>query len=47
LDLYEKPEKPFVADFIGINNLIPGEVLEEADNEGRVKVKTGFGSSCR
>jgi len=43
LDLYEKPENPFVADFIGINNLIPGEVREGADGEGRVKVKTGFG----
>jgi ABC-type Fe3+/spermidine/putrescine transport system ATPase subunit len=43
LDLYEKPDNPFVADFIGINNLIPGEVQGEADGEGRVKVKTGFG----
>jgi len=43
LDLYEKPENPFVADFIGINNLIPGEVQGGADEEGRVKVKTGFG----
>ncbi len=43
LDLYEKPECPFVADFIGINNLLPGEVQEGADGEGRVKVKTGFG----
>ena len=43
LDLYEKPQNPFVADFIGINNLIPGEVQGGADAEGRVKVKTGFG----
>src|SRR5512136_1447110 len=42
-DLYEKPENPFVADFIGINNLLPGEVREGADEKGRVKVKTGFG----
>ena len=27
-DLYERPENPFVADFIGINNLIAGEVKE-------------------
>jgi ABC-type Fe3+/spermidine/putrescine transport system ATPase subunit len=27
-DLYERPENPFVADFIGINNLIPGEIQE-------------------
>jgi iron(III) transport system ATP-binding protein len=43
LDLYEKPENPFVADFIGINNLLPGEVQEGADGQGRVKVRTGFG----
>jgi iron(III) transport system ATP-binding protein len=43
LDLYEKPEKPFVADFIGINNLIPGEVGEVADVGGRMKVNTAFG----
>ena len=27
-DLYERPQNPFVADFIGINNLIPGEVKD-------------------
>jgi ABC-type Fe3+/spermidine/putrescine transport system ATPase subunit len=43
LDLYEKPQNPFVADFIGINNLIPGKAQGGADAEGRVKVKTGVG----
>ena len=43
LDLYEKPENPFVADFIGINNLIPGEVREVALAEGQIKVNTTFG----
>jgi ABC-type Fe3+/spermidine/putrescine transport system ATPase subunit len=42
-DLYERPANPFVADFIGINNLIPGEVQETADGESRVKVKTEVG----
>ena len=33
-DLYERPATPFVADFIGINNLIPGKVLDaEAEGE--------------
>jgi ABC-type Fe3+/spermidine/putrescine transport system ATPase subunit len=32
--LYEKPVNPFVADFIGINNLIPGSVTA-SQSEGR------------
>jgi len=28
LDLYEKPQNPFVADFIGINNLIRAKLRE-------------------
>ena len=28
MDLYERPENPFVADFIGINNLIAGQVKQ-------------------
>jgi len=42
-DLYERPANPFVADFIGINNLIPGLVQERADNRGGVTVKTDVG----
>jgi ABC-type Fe3+/spermidine/putrescine transport system ATPase subunit len=43
-DLYEKPENPFVADFIGINNLIPGDVREikVAEKVMRVQTKVGF-----
>jgi len=41
--LYAKPENPFVADFIGINNLIPGEVREILAS-GKVKVQTEVGS---
>jgi spermidine/putrescine ABC transporter ATP-binding subunit len=40
--LYAKPENPFVADFIGINNLIPGEIQEVKDGE-RMKVQTEVG----
>src|SRR5512147_1744560 len=39
--LYARPENPFVADFIGINNLIPGEVQEI--REKRMKVRTEVG----
>ena len=42
-NLYERPENPFVADFIGINNLIPGEVQEINGAEGWMKVKTKLG----
>jgi spermidine/putrescine ABC transporter ATP-binding subunit len=42
-DLYEKPRNPFVADFIGINNLIPGEVREVEATEGWIKVQTEVG----
>jgi iron(III) transport system ATP-binding protein len=42
-DLYAKPENPFVADFIGINNLIPGEVAEIHDRDGKMKVETDVG----
>ena len=42
-DLYAKPENPFVADFIGINNLIPGEVREIQEGEGRMRVHTDVG----
>jgi iron(III) transport system ATP-binding protein len=42
-DLYERPANPFVADFIGINNLIPGQVCEHAETEGQVTVKSEIG----
>jgi len=43
-DLYAKPENPFVADFIGINNLIPGEVREIQERDRAMKVQTDVGS---
>ena len=43
-DLYERPENPFVADFIGINNLIVG-VVKQVDEVNRLMVvETRFGS---
>jgi ABC-type Fe3+/spermidine/putrescine transport system ATPase subunit len=42
-DLYERPANPFVADFIGINNLIPGLVQGNAHSRGWVTVRTDVG----
>ena len=42
-DLYERPENPFVADFIGINNLIPGEIQEMNAGEKWMRAKTKVG----
>ena len=42
-DLYQRPENPFVADFIGINNLIAGEVKEIQEAKGWMAVQTRFG----
>ncbi|RJR41125.1 MAG: ABC transporter ATP-binding protein [Desulfobacteraceae bacterium] len=44
LVLYERPEHPFVADFIGINNLISGVVEGWEKGESRIRVKTPFGT---
>ncbi len=42
-DLYERPANPFVADFIGINNLIDGEITEIQEAKGWMAVQTRFG----
>lgn len=42
-DLYGKPANSFVADFIGINNLIPGRVLEKIEGKGWANVETEAG----
>ena len=42
-ELYERPANRFVADFIGINNLIEGTVLEVDAALRRLRVKTAFG----
>jgi len=41
--LYERPENRFVADFIGINNLVDGTVREVAPVERRARVATAVG----
>ncbi len=40
-DIYERPQTRFVADFIGMTNLIPGRVSGRADGSGDVKADTG------
>jgi iron(III) transport system ATP-binding protein len=42
-ELYEKPYNPFVADFIGINNLIPGKVKTAMDSGSRLVVDSVAG----
>ncbi len=42
-DLYERPQNAFVADFIGINNLIPGDVQEFNAAGKWMKVQTQAG----
>jgi iron(III) transport system ATP-binding protein len=42
-DLYERPKNPFVADFIGVNNLIAGEVKAIDEARGWMAVQTRFG----
>ncbi len=42
VDLYENPVTPFVADFIGINNLIPGQVASRL-GDGMMRVDTAVG----
>lgn len=42
-DLYERPQNAFVADFIGINNLLSGEVKEVREDKGWMAVQTRFG----
>jgi len=43
-ELYERPRTRFVADFVGTNNLLPGEVLEQRGEE--LVVRTALGSLC-
>jgi spermidine/putrescine ABC transporter ATP-binding subunit len=42
-ELYERPGSRFVADFIGINNLIEGTVQSVEAGAGRLRVKTAMG----
>ena len=42
-ELYERPANRFVADFIGVNNMIDGAVSAIEPGERRLRVKTAFG----
>jgi spermidine/putrescine ABC transporter ATP-binding subunit len=42
--LYERPVSRFVADFIGINNLLEGTVRERDDASGVLRVETALGA---
>ena len=42
-ELYERPRTRFVADFVGTNNLVPGEVQAGGARDGAVVVQTALG----
>jgi ABC-type Fe3+/spermidine/putrescine transport system ATPase subunit len=42
-DLYERPRTRFVADFVGTNNLVPGEVQGAGGRDGDLVVSTALG----
>ena len=42
-DLYQRPANPFVADFIGINNMVDGKIKEIQESKGWMAVETRFG----
>ena len=41
-EVYERLATAFVAGFIGVSNLMPGEVMQAADGRGRVRLDTGI-----
>jgi ABC-type Fe3+/spermidine/putrescine transport system ATPase subunit len=43
-ELYERPRTRFVADFVGTNNLVPGEVEGDGGRGGDLVVRTALGS---
>jgi spermidine/putrescine transport system ATP-binding protein len=40
-EVYERPATTFVAGFIGVSNLMPGQVTQSADGRGRVRLDAG------
>jgi spermidine/putrescine transport system ATP-binding protein len=40
-EVYERPATTFVAGFIGVSNLMPGEVTSASEGRGRVRLDTG------
>jgi iron(III) transport system ATP-binding protein len=41
--IYERPEDPFVADFIGTTNFLPGRMIEAAGTDGRAVIELADG----
>lgn len=37
-DLYSNPETPFIADFVGTSNILPGKVINEEENYTNVQI---------
>jgi spermidine/putrescine transport system ATP-binding protein len=48
-EIYEQPRTTFVADFVGVSNLLPGEIRERADSGTTIEVDGGwrFGKALR
>jgi iron(III) transport system ATP-binding protein len=46
LDIYQRPTNPFVANFIGQSNLLPGTVVAKLPGEGQhqIRVETALGT---
>jgi iron(III) transport system ATP-binding protein len=42
-EIYERPADPFVADFIGTTNFLPGQVAETAGDDGRAVIALADG----
>jgi spermidine/putrescine transport system ATP-binding protein len=41
-EIYERPRTTFVANFVGVSNLLPGEVLERADRHTTIELDGGW-----
>jgi spermidine/putrescine transport system ATP-binding protein len=40
-EVYERPRTSFVAGFIGVSNLMPGEVTQASDSSSRIRLQAG------
>jgi spermidine/putrescine transport system ATP-binding protein len=46
-EIYERPRTDFVAGFIGVSNLMPGQVVSRAGNDAEVRLDAGVTVSLR
>ena len=48
-EIYEQPRTTFVANFVGVSNLLPGEIRERADRSTTIELEGGwkFGKALR